>query len=135
MHEHFGRVWVEERTDSGNIFELEVTGGGESLDVRFEGQGRVKGVADELGLAEECRRRGQNALPSSSRSSRTHKSTGLSRNGHTYISDEEEEDRPRGTNLFGDSHLYSSGHKEASKRKRQKHREEQKKIKSSKPYH
>ncbi|XP_069585821.1 dnaJ homolog subfamily B member 6 [Ranitomeya imitator] len=115
-----------------------VENGQERVEVEEDGQLKsltINGVADELGLAEECRRRGQNALPSSSRSSRTHKSTGLSRNGHTYISDEEEEDRPRGTNLFGDSHLYSSGHKEASKRKRQKHREEQKKIKSSKPYH
>ncbi|CAJ0967118.1 unnamed protein product [Ranitomeya imitator] len=46
MHEHFGRVWVEERTNSGNISELEATGGGESLDVRFEGQGRVKGYSE-----------------------------------------------------------------------------------------
>ncbi|CAJ0967580.1 unnamed protein product [Ranitomeya imitator] len=41
MHKHFGRVRVEEQMDSGSIFELEATGSGESLDVQFEGQGRV----------------------------------------------------------------------------------------------
>ncbi|CAJ0926454.1 unnamed protein product, partial [Ranitomeya imitator] len=46
MHQHFGRVRVEERTDYGNIFELEATGGCESLDVQFEGQGRVKGYSE-----------------------------------------------------------------------------------------
>ncbi|XP_044130096.1 dnaJ homolog subfamily B member 6-like [Bufo gargarizans] len=113
--------------------------GQERVEVEEDGQLKsltINGVADELGLAEECRRRGQNALPSSSSSkpSRSHRPPGLSRHGPSYISDEEEEDRLRGSNLLGDSHIYS-GHKEGSKRKRQKHREEQKKIKSSKPYH
>lgn len=112
--------------------------GQERVEVDEDGQLKsltINGVADELALAEECRRRGQNALPSSSRTSRPHRPPGLSRHSHNYISDEEEEDRPRGSNLLGDSHLYSAGHKEGSKRKRQKHREEQKKLKSSKPYH
>ncbi|XP_040290128.1 dnaJ homolog subfamily B member 6 [Bufo bufo] len=113
--------------------------GQERVEVDEDGQLKsltINGVADELALAEECRRRGQNALPSSSSSkpSRSHRPSGLSRHGPSYISDEEEDDRLRGSNLLGDSHLYS-GHKEGSKRKRQKHREEQKKIKSSKPYH
>ncbi|KAG9476429.1 dnaJ homolog subfamily B member 6 [Eleutherodactylus coqui] len=115
-----------------------VENGQERVEVEEDGQLKsltINGVADELALAEECRRRGQNALPSSSRTSRPHRPAGLSRHGHSYISDEEEDDRLRGSNLIGDSHLYSSGHKEASKRKRQKHREEQKKMKSSKPYH
>ncbi|XP_069610897.1 uncharacterized protein [Ranitomeya imitator] len=42
MHKSFGRLWAEEGTDSGNIFELEAIGGVKSLDVRFEGQGRVE---------------------------------------------------------------------------------------------
>ncbi|CAJ0955659.1 unnamed protein product [Ranitomeya imitator] len=46
MHNHFSRLTVEERTDSGDIFELEATGGGKSLDVRFEVQGRVKGYSE-----------------------------------------------------------------------------------------
>ncbi|XP_069814995.1 dnaJ homolog subfamily B member 6 [Dendropsophus ebraccatus] len=115
-----------------------VENGQERVEVEEDGQLKsltINGVADELALAEECRRRGQNALPSSSRPSRPHRPPALSRHGHSYISDEEEDDRLRGSNLIGDSHLFSSGHKEGSKRKRQKHREEQKKIKSSKPYH
>ncbi|XP_075683518.1 dnaJ homolog subfamily B member 6 [Rhinoderma darwinii] len=115
-----------------------IENGQERVEVDEDGQLKsltVNGVADELALAEECRRRGQNALPSSSRTSRSHRPSGPSRHGHSYISDEEEDDRPRGANLIGDSHLYSSGYKEGSKRKRQKHREEQKKIKASKPYH
>ncbi|XP_056375544.1 dnaJ homolog subfamily B member 6 isoform X2 [Hyla sarda] len=112
--------------------------GQERVEVEEDGQLKsltINGVADELALAEECRRRGQNALPSSSKTSRSHRPPALSRHGHNYISDEEEDDRPRGSNVYGDSHFLSSGHKEGSKRKRQKHREEQKKIKSSKPYH
>ncbi|CAJ0947645.1 unnamed protein product [Ranitomeya imitator] len=46
MHEHFSRLTVDERTDSGEIFELEATGGRKSLDVLFEGQGRVKGYSE-----------------------------------------------------------------------------------------
>ncbi|CAJ0936051.1 unnamed protein product [Ranitomeya imitator] len=44
MHKHFSRLKVEERTDSGDIIELEATGGGKSFDVWFEGQGRVEGL-------------------------------------------------------------------------------------------
>ncbi|CAJ0952225.1 unnamed protein product, partial [Ranitomeya imitator] len=40
------RLTVEERTDSGDIFQLEATGGGKNLDVRFEGQGRVKDYSE-----------------------------------------------------------------------------------------
>ncbi|CAJ0941585.1 unnamed protein product [Ranitomeya imitator] len=60
--------------DSGNIFELEATGGGESLDVRFEGQGRVKGYSKAADFWDrgkcdfiyfhrsEVRRRGSNKI-------------------------------------------------------------------------
>ncbi|CAJ0965000.1 unnamed protein product [Ranitomeya imitator] len=38
------------------MFELEVTGGGESLDVRFEGQGRIQGYSEavDFGDREKC---------------------------------------------------------------------------------
>ncbi|XP_063777976.1 dnaJ homolog subfamily B member 6 isoform X2 [Pseudophryne corroboree] len=115
-----------------------VENGQERVEIEEDGQLKsltINGANDELAFAEECRRRGQNALPSSSKTSRPHRPAGLSRHGHNYISDEEEEDRMRGTSNFGEPHLNSAGHKEGSKRKRQKHREEQKKVKSSKPYH
>ncbi|XP_018409496.1 PREDICTED: dnaJ homolog subfamily B member 6 isoform X2 [Nanorana parkeri] len=117
-----------------------VENGQERVEVEEDGQLKsltINGVPDELAFAEECRRRGQNALPSSSRNSRTHRPPAVSRHSHTYIGDEEEEqdNRPRGTGNFGEPHLYSAGHKDSSKRKRQKHREEQKKLKPSRPYH
>ncbi|KAM5156935.1 dnaJ homolog subfamily B member 6 isoform 1-T1 [Mantella aurantiaca] len=116
-----------------------VENGQERVEVDEDGQLKsltINGVSDELAFAEECRRRGQNALPSSSRTSRTHRPPVASRHSHSYINDEEEEqDRPRGTGIFGESHLYSAGHKDSSKRKRQKYREEQKKLKPSRPYH
>ncbi|CAJ0945347.1 unnamed protein product [Ranitomeya imitator] len=42
MHKRFSRLWAEEGMDSANIFALEATGGDKSLDVRFEGQGRIE---------------------------------------------------------------------------------------------
>ncbi|KAM8966438.1 dnaJ homolog subfamily B member 6 isoform 2-T2 [Pelodytes ibericus] len=114
--------------------------GQERVEVEEEGQLKsltINGVADDMALAEECRRRGQNALPfqpSGSRNSRPHRPPGLPRHGHNYKSDEEEEqDRLRGTSNWESPH-YSTGHKEG-KRKKQKRREEQKKKKSFKPVH
>ncbi|KAG8443580.1 hypothetical protein GDO86_012112 [Hymenochirus boettgeri] len=122
-----------------------VENGQERIEVEEEGQLKsltINGVADEAAFAEECRRRGQNALPyqasSSSRTSRPHRPMGLPRHGHNSKSDEEEEqDRMKATSNW-ESPLYSAGvqnerHKEASKRKKQKQREEQKKKKSTKP--
>ncbi|CAJ0934131.1 unnamed protein product [Ranitomeya imitator] len=42
--------------DSGNIFELEATGGGKSLDVRFVGQGRIESYSEaaDFRLAREA---------------------------------------------------------------------------------
>ncbi|XP_068091960.1 dnaJ homolog subfamily B member 6 isoform X2 [Hyperolius riggenbachi] len=116
-----------------------VENGQERVEVEEDGQLKsltINGVADELGLAEECRRRGQNALPSSSsRPSRPHRPPAVSRHTHSLISDEEEEqDKLRGTNIIGESH-YSAGLKDSNKRRRQKLREEQKKLKPSRPYH
>ncbi|OCT75504.1 dnaJ homolog subfamily B member 6-A isoform X2 [Xenopus laevis] len=120
-----------------------VENGQERVEVEEDGQLKsltVNGVADEAALVEECRRRGQNALPfqpsssSSSggggaRTSKPHRPAGLPRHGHNYKSDDEEEpERMRGT-----SNWESAGHKEGSKRKKQKQREEYKKKKSSKP--
>ncbi|CAJ0966308.1 unnamed protein product [Ranitomeya imitator] len=42
MHKSFSRLWAEEGTNSGNIFELEATGGGKGFNMRFEGQGRIE---------------------------------------------------------------------------------------------
>ncbi|XP_053323696.1 dnaJ homolog subfamily B member 6 isoform X2 [Spea bombifrons] len=118
-----------------------VENGQERVEIEEDGQLKsltVNGVADDMALAEECRRRGQNALPfqpSASRSARAQKPAVLPRHSHNYKSDEEEEhDRLRSTGNW-ETPLYSSGHKEASKRKKQKQREEQKKKKSSKPIH
>ncbi|CAH2282059.1 dnaJ homolog subfamily B member 6 isoform X2 [Pelobates cultripes] len=118
-----------------------VENGQERVEVEEDGQLKsltINGVEDDLALAEECRRRGQNALPfqpSGSRISRPHRPPGLPRHGHNYKSDEEEEpDRLRGSSNW-ESPLYSTGHKEGSKRKKQKQREEQKKKKSMKPVH
>ncbi|KAM4688511.1 dnaJ homolog subfamily B member 6 isoform 2-T2 [Discoglossus pictus] len=123
-----------------------VENGQERVEVEEDGQLKsltINGEEDTAALVEECRRRGQNALPyqssssgsSSSRPSRPHRPIGLPRHGHNYKSDEEEEhDRLRGASNW-ESPLYSSGYKEASKRKKQKQREEQKKKKSSKPMH
>ncbi|KAM9308510.1 dnaJ homolog subfamily B member 6 isoform 2-T2 [Gastrophryne carolinensis] len=114
-----------------------VENGQERVEVEEDGQLKsltINGEADELAFTEECRRRGQNALPSSSRSSRPHRPA-VPRHSHNFKSEEEEEqDRLRGTNIFGESHLYSPGHKDGSKRKRPKHREDQKKQKPTRPY-
>ncbi|KAM4704776.1 dnaJ homolog subfamily B member 6 isoform 2-T2 [Rhinophrynus dorsalis] len=118
-----------------------VENGEERVEVEEDGQLKsltINGVADEMALAEECRRRGQNALPyqpSSSRTSRPHRPPGPPRHGYNIKSDEEEEqDRLRGTSNW-ESPLNSAGYKEANKRKKQKQREEQKKKKSTKPFH
>ncbi|OCT73871.1 dnaJ homolog subfamily B member 6-B isoform X2 [Xenopus laevis] len=119
-----------------------VENGQERVEVEEDGQLKsltINGVADEAALVEECRRRGQNALPfqpssSSGRSSKPHRPAGLPRHGHNHKSDEEEEEpeRMRGTSNW-EPPFYSAGHKEGSKRKKQKQREEYKKKKSSKP--
>ncbi|KAE8595716.1 hypothetical protein XENTR_v10015858 [Xenopus tropicalis] len=120
-----------------------VENGQERIEVEEDGQLKsltINGVADEAALVEECGRRGQNALPfqpsssSSARTSKPHRPAGPPRHGHSYKSDDDEEEpeRMRGTSNW-EPPFYSAGHKEGSKRKKQKQREEYKKKKSSKP--
>uniref|UniRef100_A0A6I8N8Z0 DnaJ heat shock protein family (Hsp40) member B6 n=1 Tax=Ornithorhynchus anatinus TaxID=9258 RepID=A0A6I8N8Z0_ORNAN len=102
------------------------------------------GVADEEAFAEECSRRGQNALPfqpSNVRSLKSHRPATLPKHAYHYNCEEEEEeeeeeeqDRPRVTSSW-DPPIFSAGHKEGGKRKKQKQREEQKKKKSTKGNH
>uniref|UniRef100_A0A452I1E1 J domain-containing protein n=1 Tax=Gopherus agassizii TaxID=38772 RepID=A0A452I1E1_9SAUR len=113
-----------------------VENGQERVEVEEDGQLKsltVNGVADEEALAEECSRRGQQALPFQStniRFPKSHKPATFPK--HAYHNDEvEEQDRARVTSNV-ETPLYTSGHKEGSKRRRQKQREEQKKKKPTK---
>ncbi|RLW11251.1 hypothetical protein DV515_00001352, partial [Chloebia gouldiae] len=97
--------------------------------------------ADEEAFAEECRRRGQHALPSQPTNLRLlkpHKSGTSPRLACYHNSDEvEEQDRSRVMSSF-ETPIYLSGvhkhvgYKEGSKRRKQKQREELKKKKSTK---
>uniref|UniRef100_A0A3Q2ID32 DnaJ heat shock protein family (Hsp40) member B6 n=1 Tax=Equus caballus TaxID=9796 RepID=A0A3Q2ID32_HORSE len=95
------------------------------------------GVADEDAFEEECRRRGQNALPSqpastSVRSLRSHRPASLPKHTSHYVfEDEDEQGRHRATSNW-DPSMFSAGFKEGGKRKKQKQREESKKKKSTK---
>ncbi|XP_030301385.1 dnaJ homolog subfamily B member 6 isoform X2 [Calypte anna] len=112
--------------------------GHERVEVEEDGQLRsltINGQVDEEAFAEECRRRGQQALPFQSTNPRllkSYKPASSPRYGLHYNSDEpEEQDRSRVTSSF-ETPFYLSGHKEGSKRRKQKQREEQKKKKSTK---
>uniref|UniRef100_A0A8D0HDK5 DnaJ heat shock protein family (Hsp40) member B6 n=1 Tax=Sphenodon punctatus TaxID=8508 RepID=A0A8D0HDK5_SPHPU len=79
-----------------------VENGQERVEVEEDGQLKsltINGIADEEGLAEECRRRGQYALPSqpaSVRPPKFHKPAPYPKHVYHYNGDEEEEqDRPR----------------------------------------
>ncbi|KAM7069797.1 dnaJ homolog subfamily B member 6-like [Acridotheres tristis] len=93
------------------------------------------GEADEEAFAEECRRRGQHALPSQPTNLRLlkpHKSASSPRFACHYSTDEvEEQDKSRVTSSF-EAPFYLSGYKEGSKRRKQKQREELKKKKATK---
>ncbi|CAI5789051.1 Hypothetical predicted protein [Podarcis lilfordi] len=92
-------------------------------------------VADDEAFAEECRRRGQNALPFQPANARSPKSAlkPAAYPKHTFHCNSDEDDDLVMTNW--ETPIYSSGYKEVSKRKKQKLREEQKKKKSAKaPY-
>ncbi|KAM9186287.1 dnaJ homolog subfamily B member 6 isoform 2-T2 [Dugong dugon] len=118
-----------------------VENGQERVEVEEDGQLKsltINGVADEDAFAEECRRRGQNALPSQPagvRSLKSHRPATLTKHGSHYIcEDDDEQDRPRVTSSW-DPSVFSAGFKEGGKRKKQKQREEQKKKKSTKGNH
>ncbi|KAJ1099726.1 hypothetical protein NDU88_004825 [Pleurodeles waltl] len=118
-----------------------IENGQERVEVEEDGQLKsltVNGVADEEALAEECRRRGQNALPfqpSSSRSSKPLRPSAYPKHVEHYNSEwVEDEDRARGAGSW-ETVDCPTGHKDGGKRKKPKHREEQKKKKSSKPSH
>uniref|UniRef100_A0A8D2LYM8 DnaJ heat shock protein family (Hsp40) member B6 n=1 Tax=Zonotrichia albicollis TaxID=44394 RepID=A0A8D2LYM8_ZONAL len=123
-----------------------VENGHERVEVEEDGQLRsltineasagvgLQGEADEEAFAEECRRRGQHALPSQPSNLRLlkpHKPGSSPRFAH-YGSDElEEQDKSRVMSSF-ETPIYLSGYKEGSKRRKQKQREELKKKKSTK---
>ncbi|NWW81805.1 DNJB6 protein, partial [Climacteris rufus] len=112
--------------------------GEERVEVEEDGQLRsltINGEADEEAFAEECRRRGQHALPSQPTNPRLlkpHKPASSPRYACHYSNDEvEEQDRSRVMSSF-EAPFYLSGYKEGSKRRKQKQREELKKKKSTK---
>ncbi|XP_053266566.1 dnaJ homolog subfamily B member 6 isoform X1 [Podarcis raffonei] len=115
-----------------------VENGQERVEVEEDGQLKsltVNGVADDEAFAEECRRRGQNALPFQPANARSPKSAlkPAAYPKHTFHCNSDEDDDLVMTNW--ETPIYSSGYKEVSKRKKQKLREEQKKKKSAKaPY-
>ncbi|XP_040208630.1 dnaJ homolog subfamily B member 6 isoform X1 [Rana temporaria] len=114
-----------------------VENGQERIEVEEDGQLKsltINGQTDEMAFAEECRRRGQNALPSSSRTARTHHPPAVSRHIHGYRNEEEGQQEIL-RDIYGETLLHSAGHKDSSKRKRQKLRDEQKKLKPSRSYH
>ncbi|XP_026536716.1 dnaJ homolog subfamily B member 6 isoform X1 [Notechis scutatus] len=94
----------------------------------------INGVPNEEVFAAECTRRGQNALPFQPANVRSPKSLKPTTHPkHAFHCNSDEDDDLVMTNW--ESPLYSSGHKEGSKRKKQKLREEQKKKKAAKaPY-
>ncbi|XP_025237042.1 dnaJ homolog subfamily B member 6 isoform X7 [Theropithecus gelada] len=96
------------------------------------------GVADEDALAEECMRRGQNALPAQPATFRPPKpprpASLLRHAPHSLYEEEGEQDRPRAPGPW-DPLASAAGFKEGGKRKKQKQREESKKKKSTKGNH
>uniref|UniRef100_A0A8D0ZI33 DnaJ heat shock protein family (Hsp40) member B6 n=1 Tax=Sus scrofa TaxID=9823 RepID=A0A8D0ZI33_PIG len=115
-----------------------VENGQERVEVEEDGQLKsltINGVADEDAFEEECRRRGQTALPASTsaRLLRPQKPASLPKHASHYTcEDEDEPSRPRATSTWEPPSVFSAGFKEGGKRKKQKQREESKKKKSTK---
>ncbi|XP_026335016.1 dnaJ homolog subfamily B member 6 isoform X3 [Ursus americanus] len=121
-----------------------VDNGEERVEVEENGQLKslmINGVADENALLEECRRRGQSALPSqpastSGHSPRSHRPASLPKPESQHMCEEEDEPgKHRATTSPWDPSVLSAGFKEGGKRKKQKQREESKKKKSTKGNH
>uniref|UniRef100_A0A3Q2I1Y2 DnaJ heat shock protein family (Hsp40) member B6 n=1 Tax=Equus caballus TaxID=9796 RepID=A0A3Q2I1Y2_HORSE len=94
-----------------------VENGQERVEVEEDGQLKsltINGVADEDAFEEECRRRGQNALPSqpastSVRSLRSHRPASLPKHTSHYVfEDEDEQGRHRATSNW-DPSMFSAG--------------------------
>ncbi|XP_025237036.1 dnaJ homolog subfamily B member 6 isoform X2 [Theropithecus gelada] len=118
-----------------------VENGQERVEVEEDGQLKsltINGVADEDALAEECMRRGQNALPAQPATFRPPKpprpASLLRHAPHSLYEEEGEQDRPRAPGPW-DPLASAAGFKEGGKRKKQKQREESKKKKSTKGNH
>ncbi|XP_019598046.2 dnaJ homolog subfamily B member 6 [Rhinolophus sinicus] len=123
-----------------------VENGQERVEVEEDGQLKsltINGVADENAFLEECRQRGQHALPSqaaststSARPLRSHKPASLPRHASPpYVcEDEDEQGRHRAAGSW-DPSVFSAGVKEGGKRKKQKQRDESKKKKPTKGQH
>ncbi|XP_034885777.1 dnaJ homolog subfamily B member 6 isoform X10 [Mirounga angustirostris] len=121
-----------------------VENGEERVEVEENGQLKsltINGVADEDALLEECRRRGQSALPAqptstSGHSTRPHRPASLPKPESLHTREEEDEPgNQRATSSPWDPSVLSAGFKEGGKRKKQKQREESKKKKSTKGNH
>ncbi|XP_054582642.1 dnaJ homolog subfamily B member 6 isoform X7 [Eptesicus fuscus] len=114
-----------------------VENGQERVEVEEDGQLKsltINGVADEDAFREACRLRGQHALPeqpasTSARPLRSHRPTPPPKH-----EDEDEPGRHRAASHW-DPSTFSAGLKDGGKRKKQKHRDESKKKKSTKGQH
>ncbi|XP_045378587.2 dnaJ homolog subfamily B member 6 isoform X1 [Camelus bactrianus] len=94
-----------------------VENGQERVEVEENGQLKsltINGVADEDAFEEECRRRGQSALPSqpastSARSLRSHRPASLPKHASHYVGDDEDEPgRPRATGSWEPPSVFSA---------------------------
>ncbi|XP_058516639.1 dnaJ homolog subfamily B member 6 isoform X2 [Ochotona princeps] len=114
-----------------------VENGQERVEIEEDGQLKsltINGVADEHALAEECLRRGQQALPASTRPHKPAlpRHTPAARHTPHSVWEEDEERVPGGG---WEPPTCSAGIKEGGKRKKQKQKEESKKKKSTKGNH
>ncbi|XP_061054986.1 dnaJ homolog subfamily B member 6 isoform X1 [Eubalaena glacialis] len=117
-----------------------VENGQERVEVEEDGQLKsltINGVADEDAFAEECRRRGQHALPAqpastSARPLKSHRPASVPKHTpHPPGEDEDEPGRHRAGSSWEPPAAFPAGFKEGGKRKKQKQREESRKKKSS----
>nr|XP_006007968.1 PREDICTED: dnaJ homolog subfamily B member 6-like [Latimeria chalumnae] len=120
---------------------LIIENGQERVEVEEDGQLRsltINGVADEEALAEECRRRGQNALPSQPfgfLSARSQQSTSYPKHAYRYNGDEEEEQDGATVTSSREAAVNLTGHKEVGKRKKPRRKDDQKKKRTTKSNH
>ncbi|XP_053782286.1 dnaJ homolog subfamily B member 6 isoform X1 [Desmodus rotundus] len=120
-----------------------IENGQERVEVEEDGQLKsltINGVADEAAFLEACRLRGQHALPAqpagtSARLLKAPKPAPLPKHASPpYVTEEEEEPGRHRAGSHWDPSLLA-GLKEGGKRKKQKHKDESKKKKSTKGHH